>query len=260
MGVQKETNVDASGRNSESHGHAVIDGHVHLGGAPERHGSPAEVFALLETIEAACAVCLPAPGVEPDNAELERLVKPHRDRLFPCVWVNPLIGSRAVETVDKYAKAGWRALKLQPAMHQFPLISGDVFAVVEVALRHRMMVIIHTGGSPTASPWAVGELAIRYPDARIVVDHMGGADMEYVNAAMVMAERHPGLFLGTSQMPFYRKYLEAVARIGADRLIFGSDAPVVHPLPEFQRVRVAGFSRADEAKIFGANLAKLLAV
>jgi len=251
--------MDLSGRSYLSHDHSVIDGHVHLGGAPERHGSPAEILALLESIGAERAVCLPGPGVEPDNAELENLVKPHRDRFFPCVWVNPLLGPRAIETADKYAKAGWRALKLQPAMHQFSLIDAAVFTVIEVALRHAMVVIIHTGGSTTASPWAVGELAGRYPEAHIVVDHMGGADMEYVNAAILVAEQHPGLFLGTSQMPFYRKYQEAVRRIGSDRLIFGSDAPVVHPLPEFQRVRIAGFSHADEAKIFGTNLARLLA-
>jgi predicted TIM-barrel fold metal-dependent hydrolase len=244
----------------QSHDYRVIDGHVHIGGPPERHGAPDEVLKLLESINAERAVCLPAPGLEPDNAELERLVTPYRGRLYPCVWVNPVAGRRAADTVDEYAKRGWRVLKLQPAMHQFSLVDASTLAVVETGLRHALTMIIHTGGSPKASPWMVGELAMRYPEARIIVDHMGGADMDYVNAAITVAERHPNLFLGTSQMLFYRKYAEAAQRVTASRLVFGSDAPVIHPLPEFERVRAAGLPRDGEAKIFGDNVARLLGV
>jgi len=236
----------------------VIDGHVHVGGAPERHGSPDEILRLLESIGADRAVCLPAPGIEPDNSELERLLAGYEGRLFPSVWVNPLAGPRAVQTVRRYAKQGWQALKLQPTMHQFSLSATPTLAVVEAALAHRMVIIIHTGGSSFASPWAVGHLARRYPEARIIVDHMGGNDVGFVEAAITVAEENPNLYLGTSQMPFYRKYQEAASRIGPSRIIFGSDAPMVHPKPEFERIRAAELPPTAEADIFGGNLARLL--
>ena len=155
----------------------VIDAHVHVGGPAERAGSPEQILQLLESVGAEQAVCLPAPGIEPDNEELERLLQPYRRRLHPCVWVNPLAGERSVATVRKYAVQGWRAMKLQPAMHQFSLLSAPALKVVEEAVRHNLLTIVHTGGASVASPWAVGELARRYPEARFVIDHMGGADM-----------------------------------------------------------------------------------
>jgi predicted TIM-barrel fold metal-dependent hydrolase len=143
-------------------------------------------------------------------------------------------------------------------MHQFSLIGAPTLRVVEAAARFNMLIIVHTGGSSVASPWAVGALAERYPQARMIIDHMGGSDMEMVNSALEVAERHSNLYLGTSQMPFFRKYREAVARVGADRIIFGSDAPIVHPLPEFDRVRVANLGAEEERLIFGGNLVRLL--
>ncbi len=236
----------------------VIDGHVHVGGPAERQGSPEQLLRQLSSIGAEHAVCLPAPGLEPDNRELDRLIKPYAGRLFPCVWVNPLAGDSAVRTATRFGSMGWRFLKLQPHMHQFSLAAPPTLRVVEAAGRYDMTLIIHTGGSSVASPWAVGALATRFPEVRMVVDHMGGSDMEMVNAAISVAEANRNLFLGTSQMPFFRKYREAVQRVGADRIVFGSDAPIVHPLPEFERVRVAELGQSAEDMIFGANLAPLL--
>lgn len=236
----------------------IIDAHTHVGGPAEREGSPDQLLRQLASIGAERAVSMPAPGIEPDNNELDHLLKPYQGRLFPCAWVNPLAGDRAVQTVNRCAGMGWRFLKLQPNMHQFSLLAPATLRVVEAAAAGHMLILIHTGGSSVASPWAVGKLASKYPEARMVVDHMGGGDMEMVNAAIAVAEEHPNLYLGTSQMLFFRKYREAVARVGANRILFGSDAPVIHPKPEFERVRVAALGAENERLIFGGNIAKFL--
>jgi len=46
--------------------------------------------------------------------------------------------------------------------------------------------------------------------------------------------------------------------LGSDRVVYGSDAPTIHPGPEMLRVRVAGLSAADEAAVLGGTMAKLL--
>ena len=53
-----------------------------------------------------------------------------------------------------------------------------------------------------------------------------------------MAARNPNVYLETSGMPMHTKIREAVDRIGADRVMYCSDAPFHHPRVEMEKVAV----------------------
>jgi predicted TIM-barrel fold metal-dependent hydrolase len=75
-----------------------------------------------------------------------------------------------------------------------------------------------------------------------------------------VAERHPNIVLETSAMPYPAKIREAVERIGAARVIFGSDGPVSSPVLERDKVMIAGLTPEDTALVLGENAAQLLGV
>jgi hypothetical protein len=53
--------------------------------------------------------------------------------------------------------------------------------------------------------------------------------------------------------------VQAVKRVGAHKLLFGSDGPWLHPGVELHKVRLLGLPPADEALVLGRNLLRLIA-
>ncbi|MDR1386322.1 MAG: amidohydrolase [Propionibacteriaceae bacterium] len=236
----------------------IIDAHVHLGGDPARQGSPPEILRQLDEIEAGAAVTMPAPGLRPDNAGLRPLLEAGQGRFHGCAWVNPALGHEAAEELERCGQWGWKFVKLQPEMHNFSMLDQATDEVAEVAGAYGMTVIVHTGGSVKAQPWGVGESASRHPGTRFILDHMGGPEAEDVRVAILMASRHSNVWLGTSKSIDRHKYRQAVDVIGAERLVFGSDAPNVSMASEIVRVRHAGFSDAELDLILGQNALALI--
>jgi predicted TIM-barrel fold metal-dependent hydrolase len=51
---------------------------------------------------------------------------------------------------------------------------------------------------------------------------------------------------------------KAVQRASAEKLLFGSDGPWLHPAAELAKVRLLGLTPADEALVLGGNLLRLI--
>ena len=66
------------------------------------------------------------------------------------------------------------------------------------------------------------------PDVKLVMIHMGHGHGVYIDATLKMAKRYPNLYLEMSGMPMPSKIREAYEEVGADRIMFGTDAPY-HP-------------------------------
>ena len=100
----------------------------------------------------------------------------------------------------------------------------------------------------------------RDPEATYVFLTMNGHDPEL---AWDLAERYPGLWLETSRQPA-EAVGEAVRRLGAERLLFGSDWPMIgnNINVGMERIRdcvsSAMITDEDSEKILGGNAAQLL--
>ena len=104
------------------------------------------------------------------------------------------------------------------------------------------------------------ELAIAYPRLPILLAHWGGGLLFYE----LMPEVAKGLtnvYYDTAASPFlYFKKIYAVGAeiVGADRIVFGSDFPLIPPRRYFRELEESGLDRTDREKILGLNLAILL--
>ena len=137
------------------------------------------------------------------------------------------------------------------------LAPSAVHPIIELLIERGLPALIHCGHPIFTLPWSIEELIRRYPDARIILGHMGHGNIIYINAAIDVAARNPNVYLETSGMPMHSKIREAVERVGPDRVLYGSDTPFHHPSVELAKVRVSGLSTDLTDRVLGENSRKL---
>jgi predicted TIM-barrel fold metal-dependent hydrolase len=121
-----------------------------------------------------------------------------------------------------------------------PLNTPDLYPYYEVAQKHGIPVLIHTGFSGpnpqqvispafrigTANPLLLEDVIINFPDLKIVMMHMG---WPYFDEALYMLGTYPNVYMETSvaiwllgDQLFNRLLNEAVATAGSDKILFGT--------------------------------------
>lgn len=101
-------------------------------------------------------------------------------------------------------------------------------------------VVSHSGDENLVTPWELCEAARLCPDTRIIFAHIGG--YAHTQDALDAAADTPNIFLETSAMPYPEAIAAAVSRVGADRVILGSDAPGCSPAIELAKIARSGLA------------------
>ena len=158
------------------------------------------------------------------------------DRLLPYGGVHPRFTKNAVRDVERLAELGIRMLKIHPPHQRVAANAysdgltalGDIYATCE---RIGMPVLIHTGTSifPGArskfgNPMEIDDVAIDFPDLRIVMAH-GGRPL-YMAEAFFILRRHRHVWLDLSGIPprTLLEYFPRIEEISA-QLLWGTDWP-----------------------------------
>jgi predicted TIM-barrel fold metal-dependent hydrolase len=126
----------------------------------------------------------------------------------------------------------------------------------DAARRHGIPVLY----DPMGELGPVELVAAEYPDVDFIIPHLGsfGDDWNAQRQLIDILARRPNVFADTSGVRRFDLLLEAIARAGPRKVLFGSDGPWLHPGVELQKVRLLGLSPADEALVCGGNLERLL--
>lgn len=104
-------------------------------------------------------------------------------------------------------------------------------------------------------------LATEYPDVSFIIPHLGSFsdDWRAHKALIALMERYPNVYADTSGVRRFDLLEEAVARAGAEKILFGSDGPWLHPGIELVKVLALGLSQEELQLIVGRNLQRLIA-
>jgi hypothetical protein len=190
----------------------------------------------------------------PDNA-LVRDVIERTPGVYGLVWVNPRLTDAAASVAALLDAPGsrFRGVKLHPLLDGYHPDDPAVHPIIELLIERRLPALIHCGHPIFTLPWSIEELIRRYPEARVILGHMGHGNIVYINAAIDVAARNPHVYLETSGMPMHTKIAEAVERVGADRVLYGSDIPFHHPSVELTKVRVSGLPADLVDRVLGEN-------
>jgi len=237
----------------------IIDFHVHI--SKTRKEPVREIIKLMDSYNISKCVTFPGNEVIPDNFWMAEQIRSYRDRLIPFAWINPLLGNEAIKQLDLLVNNhNFKGIKLHPLFQAFyPNRKEYMEPIAKKAIEYNLPILIHCGHAPYSTPWQVGEFAMQFPDVLVILDHMG-LQVGWVDDAINQAERYPNIILGTTAMPFHEKIFEAVKRIGSKRVIYGSDAPTIHPLPEIDRIKVSGLEEGEINDILGENAKRILKI
>jgi hypothetical protein len=196
-----------------------LDAHMHLSGLG-KGALGAQSLAI--AMASAGMVC----GISSwlDNRALDR-VDCEAARLFPLVWVRP--GSTEIEEVRKRLEAGAIGLKLHPTVDGYPADDPALDPYLALAERTGCPVACHSAPGD-ADPDNIRRLAERFPSVPIILYHTYLGPQEGRRRAAAHVREQSNLYLETSWCRSH-VVIQLVGEVGADRVLFGSDASIDGP-------------------------------
>lgn len=247
----------------------IIDCHVHL----MPHGGETQADAVARLLrgmdrlglDQACVCLGDRLVVQPDAAELTRqnewaaaTVALAPDRLIGFVYASPNHPEHSLDLIREYRARGFRGIKLwvcQLADHP----GNDPICALAAELA--LPVLQHTwlkatGNLPTESePGHLLTLARRHPQVNFIMAHAGG-DWE---RGLRLVQSQPNIVPDTCGNDPEAGFTElAVRLLGAERLVFGSDATGRSLASQMAKVTAAEIGEDDKRRILGGNLLGLM--
>jgi len=241
----------------------IVDAHTHVDEVPEFGwiDPPEKLIPLLDAAGIARAVIMTyteAPAVNPHALDyIAQAVARYPDRLIGFARMHPGYGDEAMRLFERAIKElGMKGLKLHPVgTLAHPGNEGTV-RLLRRAAQLGVPALFHCGDEALSTPLEIAQAARQAPETTIILGHMGG--YFHVDDAIEVAERYDNIVLETSAVPYPAKIAEAVRRVGAERVIFGSDGPGCNPALEVEKVHQAQLSPEHERLVLADNIVRIL--
>jgi predicted TIM-barrel fold metal-dependent hydrolase len=199
-------------------------------------------------------------------------VSRYPERLVGFGAVQPNSPRAAVAEIERCAGAGLKGLgEMRPDVQLFDLGDEMVMAPLAEALReHGLPLLLHASeplgheypGKGLVFPDILYPFITSFPDLTIVCAHWGGglpfyALMPEVKKALanVYFDSAASPFLYTPQV-----YSQVIQLVGADRVLFGSDYPLLAPGRLLKEIETLGLDEASESRLLAGNALELLGI
>ena len=141
--------------------------------------------------------------------------------------------------------------------------------LMEICLDKDLVFLMHTN-EPVGHPYPgktpntlkqIYSLVTRFSENKIILAHWGGGIFFFNLLKKEVKERLKNVYFDTAASPFLYDpeiYRHAVEIAGVDKILFGSDFPLLKPARYFKEFENAGLTRAQIDAVSGLNAAKLL--
>ncbi|TWJ27665.1 hypothetical protein JD81_01156 [Micromonospora sagamiensis] len=172
-------------------------------------------------------------------------------RLVPFFFANP---HRPAE-VYRARAAEFRGLEISPAVHGVGLTDPRVADLVGVAAEFDHPVYVVCLDRPGAGVADLVDLGRRFPQVDFVLGHSGIGNIDLY--ALTLIRDEPNILLETSGG--YTCVVEAaLRRLGAGRVVFGSEYPLQHPAVELAKFQALRLSPEQWRQVAWDNAHRLL--
>ncbi|MFC1939854.1 amidohydrolase family protein [Chloroflexota bacterium] len=209
--------------------------------------------------------------VETNDYILESIAR-YPERLIGFCTVQPGALDAAVDEIERCAKGGARGIgEMRPDSRL--LNTGDegvMRPLIEAITKHNLVLLTHASepvgheypGKGDITPEVLYPFITRFPDLTLVCAHWGGglpfyALMPEVKRAM------SNVFFDTAASPFLYNpqiYNQVSQLVGADKILFGSDYPLLAPGRLLKEIESLGLPEETKNLILSGNARRLLGI
>lgn len=246
----------------------VVDAHVHVGTSGMYFASGCDVVHLLElmdTLNVAVAVCSEMRtvmcGAQVGMESSYRLFEQSEGRIFFLGVFDPRQPDASLRVLkETTGKPGFAGLKLHPSLHGVPAESPSYEAAWGFAEDHGCTILAHSWSASDYNP--VQALSTpdrfeshirRHSSVNFVLGHAGGKGNGRAEAIrLVNAYDHVYLdFAG--DIYDYRFFETILSSVPAERILYGSDYPMLDPRTNLSRVLLGDMDEGVKLKILREN-------
>ncbi|MDD5509982.1 MAG: amidohydrolase family protein [Dehalococcoidales bacterium] len=207
--------------------------------------------------------------VETNDYILESIAR-YPDRLIGFASVQPQSTEAAIAEIERCAKSGIKGIgELRPDMQLID--PGDAAVMrpfVETMVKHKLILLTHSSepighqypGKGSVTPEILYYLIENYPELTVVCAHWGGGLPFY--ALMPEVKQAMGnVFFDTAASPYLylpQIYHQVSQLVGSDRILFGSDYPLLAPSRLLNEIDSLGLPEETRGLILSGNARRLL--
>jgi predicted TIM-barrel fold metal-dependent hydrolase len=219
-------------------------------------------------------VCgFPWQGVEQvrrENVYLLEGAQQYPDRIIPFISL-PLEEKAAIAELEQGARAGAQGIgEIAPGTYGDRLWNIETMKPLFAAIREKGLPVLIHCNEPVGHPYpgkgkiGLAEMEVLVHSLQgitIILAHWGGGFFFYELMPEIATICQEGVYYDTAASPFlYNKriYHIAIAIIGLQRILFGSDYPLIPPARYKQEMQEAGLAEEELKAILELNARRLL--
>jgi len=252
----------------------IIDCHAHLGWwfFPIKQESGADLIPVLDRWGIDKAICSSVRAIMEDcreaNKQVADWIAAYPDRLYGYIVSNPHYPDIWRADLEAYAEhPQFVGVKLHPAWHSCPINSKPYAAIFKQCEELALPVLAHSyDPTPDAQSPSAPERLARVASERevqIVMGHMGGNALRGIKAC---ASSTPNLSLeisagrenaGQQYAWDLLRVRRAIDTLGPERVLFGSDMPLVDPAISFGAMRDTELTNEESDLVMWNNAARI---
>jgi len=242
----------------------IVDAHAHMDTWQGFHipesGTPASMVHAMDLVGIDVSIVAPhiciGPGYRTGNRDAYEAARQFPGRLTPFVTINPNypIAEIRAEVEHWDSHGGIKGFKFHPACHQADACHKHYYPVFEYCQERSLPILSHnwTGAQVNGKPTLDG-LAEEFPQVTFIVGH-AASGWKVIDVNCTAADAHPNIMLDTTGSGLYFDAIpEMVRRVGAERIMWGTDNPFIDPRPGLGRVLMARITDDEKRLILGLN-------
>lgn len=185
------------------------------------------------------------------------------DRIISFGGIHPATDNYKRD-IDLVCELGLSGIKLHPEYQQFTVDAPEMLKIYDYALSKGLIILFHAGYDPAypppihSSPEKFAKISKDLKGGTIVVAHLGG-QRQWDDVEEKLAGTD--VYLDTSMgMNYYsqEQFLRIVRKHGADKILFGSDAPWSNAGEEIEILNSLCLTQEEKDLILYKNAKRIL--
>jgi predicted TIM-barrel fold metal-dependent hydrolase len=207
-----------------------------------------------------------------NNDYILNVVERYKDRLIGFSTFYPL-AKDAEKELERCLKSGLSGVG-ELAFYESSISENTIktfLPIAEIAQTFDVPILLHANESvghyyPGKSPMTLKEIydfLCSFPDNKIILAHWGGGIFFYYLMKKEVKGVLKNTWFDTAASPYlYDKAIYSISTeiVGFDKILFGSDFPLIKPSRYFKEMKDTGLSKDVIEKICGENAASMLKI